>query len=293
MNNFSVNGDAAGAEFCVFTGELNSSIGGWQKGYNNYSSNYKIWMKPADSLKIILGHNAFELNQETILYSKTYSKIDDRGYSINFDMNGFSLDVMFAPGWGTYWLDNENTSLTGFKAQYSADFGKINGILYTNNSFKDLRFGAGYSNNFGGVNMFVNAIGFTKESKMDYLRFETFASGGVGAFCWAIFPAVNVNLAGEKADVELFLTAKGSYAINGLNVYLIVGQDSRNQYGYNYIADQGTYFGLVESDKFNMTIAPGISGNVGIANWDVSLKFDIGKDQPILISVPVIFSVAF
>ena len=294
--NLSVNGDRAGSEFCVFTGDLKKDIGGWQKGYSNFSSNYKIWVKPIDSLKLVFGHNGFNLNQETILYSKSYSGIDDIGYALNFAMNGFSLDFMMAQGWDDSWLsvvdENVNIAQTGIKAEYAADFGKINGILVAKDTFKDLRFGVGYANTFSGVNIFANVLGFVNNG-FNALRVELFAKGNVDAFGWAVYPVLNVNL-GDTAALDMTLIARADYRFNGITAYLVIGQDSANQ--YNPINGgspaQGTYFGLVNNDKFNMTIAPGASGNIGGAGWDVSLKFDIGKEK-VIVSVPVVFSMGW
>ncbi|MBE6350661.1 MAG: hypothetical protein E7062_07965 [Spirochaetaceae bacterium] len=293
--NFAFSGDKAGAEFVILSGS-SEKAGGWNTGFGVHARNFKIWMKPADSFKLIFGLNSFNLNQETITWSKTYSGIEDFGYSINFASNGFGLDLMFAPGWGNPWFSKPKDgdaaiAKTGIKAEYAADFGKINGILVAEDTFKDLKFGAGYNNTFGGVNMFANVLGFTADKEMDALRFEIWASGAVDALSWKVFPAVNVGLAGDKA-ITLLLNARVDYALDGFNAYLEIGPDSRNQFNYAGVG-QGTYFGLSNSKAMNMTIKPGVNGNLGGASWDVSVLFDITKGQEVLVKVPVEFSMGF
>ena len=286
--NLSVSADRAGAEFCVFTGDLKTDIGYWQKGYFNFSSNYKIWLKPIDSLKLVFGHNSFNLNKETILYSKSDSGVDDRGYALNFAMNGFSFDVMMAQGWDASWLSVKDEKLaiaqTGIKAEYAADFGKINGILVAKDTFKDLKFGAGYSNTFAGINMFANVLGYVNNG-FNKLRVELFAKQSIDAFTWALFPVLNVGI-GETTSLDLALVASAEYNFNGITAYLVIGQDGRNG------RSMGTIFGLLNNDTLNLTVTPGVKGNIGGAGWDVSVKFDLEKDN-LIVSVPVSFSMGW
>ena len=139
--------------------------------------------------------------------------------------------------------------------------------------------------------MFANVLGFTADKKMDALRFEIWASGAVDALSWKVFAAVNVGLAGDKA-ITLLLNARVDYALDGFNAYLEIGPDSRNQFNYAGVG-QGTYFGLSNSKAMNMTIKPGVNGNLGGASWDVSVLFDITKGQEVLVKVPVVFSMGF
>ncbi len=293
--NASINGDRAGAEFAVFTGPIENV--NWNKGFQVAVNRFKLWFSPFANFKFIFGLNAFNLNQETILYSKSDSGIEDYGYSANFAMNGFSLDLGLLPGWGNNWLSAPNggdvsVAATAVKAEYAADFGKINAILVAKDTFKNLKFGAGYSNTFGGVNMFANVLGYVNGNSFDALRVELFAKGNIDAFGWALFPIVNVKFA-DTTSLELDLVARADYNFNGVTAYLVIGQDDGNNYSpINGAPSQGTVFGLVNNDKFNMTVAPGVSGNIGGASWDVSLKFNISKDKTV-ISVPVVFSMGW
>ena len=297
--NFAFNGDKAGAEFAVFTGDMETKIAYWNKGYAVHANRFKLWMSPTDGLKFIFGLNGFNLNQETILWSKTDSGCEDYGYGINYANNGFALDVAFLSKWKKDKDDEGNTDFawltkakggkaaiapTALKAEYAADFGKINGILVASDTFKDLKFGAGYSNTFGGVNMFANVLGYYKDS-FNKVRVELFAKGNIDGFGWSTFIAPNINL-GDKTSVDLQFIARGDYAFGSVNAYLLVGGDGKD-------GRQGCKFGLVEDKSLDFTIQPGVSGNVGGASWDVGLKFDYQKDKPMLISVPLVLSMGF
>ena len=185
--NFGFNGDKAGAEFAVFTGDMETCIAGWNSGYAVHANRFKLWMSPVDGLKLIFGLNGFNLNQETITYSKTGSDVEDYGYGINYSNNGFALDFALLPGWGASWLTKGKDAdavigKTAAKVEYAADFGKVNAILVAENTFDNLKFGAGYSNTFGGINTFVNALGTTTKDVLDTLRFEFWAAGAVDSF---------------------------------------------------------------------------------------------------------------
>ena len=290
---FAFSGDKAGAEFAVFTGDIESVS--WNKGFQVAANRFKLWMSPADGLKLIFGLNGFNLNQETITYSKTGSGVEDYGYGINYSNNGFALDFALLPGWGASWLTKGKDAdavigKTAAKVEYAADFGKVNAILVAENTFDALKFGAGYNNTFGGINMFFNALGQTNAEGLDALRFELWLAGAIDAFAWKLFPAFNIYDMTKESVMDISLLARADYALDGVNVYLIIGPDAAAQQNY-FGNGQGGYFGL-NNDKFNLTVQPGVSGNVGGASWDVGVKFDITKAGT-AVSVPLILSLGF
>jgi hypothetical protein len=94
----------------------------------------------------------------------------------------------------------------------------------------------------------------------------------------------------KESVMDISLLARADYALDGVNVYLIIGPDAAVQQNY-FGNGQGGYFGL-NNDKFNLTVQPGVSGNVGGASWDVGVKFDITKAGT-AVSVPLILSLGF
>ena len=277
--NTSVSNDEAGAEFCVYTGNWEKE-GGWNNAWAIGATNFKIWFKPADSIKLIFGHNAFNLNQEHITWSKTDSGVDSKGYSLNYAANGISIDLGLLPGWGNgeAWMKKADggdveIGTTAFKFQYGADFGTVNAILVANSTFKELKFGAGYANNFSGINMFANVLGYMNDG-FNKVRIELYAEGNADALAWKVFPTCNINLKGD-VTVEPGLLARIDYNFGAANFYL-------------YIEDAN----LTKIMKGStLTIKPGLSGNIGGAGWDVALQFNV--DDPISIAVPVVFSMGW
>ena len=162
--NVAVNGDKAGAEFAIFTGS-EEAAGGWNKGKGVHVNRFKLWMSPIDGLKLNFGLFGTGLNQESILYSKSESNPEGYGYAVSYAANGFGLDLAFLPGWGAAWFSKAKggdaaVAETVLKVEYAADFGKINVLLDAKDTFETLKFGAGYANTFGGVQMFANVLGY-------------------------------------------------------------------------------------------------------------------------------------
>ena len=284
--NLSANGDKAGASFVVLSGD-DDTFGGWNGVKKVGAKNWSIWFSPADGFKFIFGHNAFNLNQEHITWSKSASGIESDGYAINFASDGFSIDAMLAPGLGNPWFskaDGADAAIaeTGVKLQFGADFGTVNAILDAKANFKDLMFGAGYANNFDGLNMFVNVLGYMNNG-FNKLRAEIYAEGSVDSFGWKIFPVVEFAPNGFTYDasmkVNVPLWARVDFALDAFNVYveiddpqgiLLVGKDTNLDNGDGFIAKVGG------------------SGNCGGAGWDVALKFNV--TSKVAISVPVSFN---
>ena len=286
--NVAVNGDKAGAEFAIFTGS-EEAAGGWNKGKGVHVNRFKLWMSPIDGLKLNFGLFGTGLNQESILYSKSESNPEGYGYAVSYAANGFGLDLAFLPGWGADWFSKAKggdaaVAETVLKVEYAADFGKINVLLDAKETFKDLKFGAGYANTFGGVQMFANVLGYYKDD-FNKLRVELFAKGNASGLAWAVFLAPNFNL-GDVTTIDLQAIARVDYGFNGINAYCLLGGDGLN-------GRQGIKIGLVEDKSLTFTVQPGVSGNIGGASWDVGVKFDYVKNSPIIVSLPIVLSMGW
>jgi hypothetical protein len=297
----SASSDSAGAEFVLYTGNWEQE-GGWNKAWAVGASNFKLWMAPADGFKLIFGHNAFNLNQEHITWSKTDSGIDDKGYSIAYSADGLGFDFMLAPGWGSgeNWLSKPDggdatIGLMGAKFQYGADFGTVNFIFTANHAadkdgkeknFNDLKFGAGYANNFSGINMFVNVLGYMKNG-FDKLRVELYAEGNAGAFGWALFPVIeylpNGDATNDGSKINVPLWAKFSYKLDPFTAYVQI-EDPQG------LTKIGTDKNVNPWDD-GFIAKVGANGNLGGAGWDVALKIHVKGETAI--SVPVSFNYAW
>ncbi len=289
----SVNNDQAGAEFCIYTGNWEQE-GGWNKAWATGASNFKLWMSPFEGFKFIFGHNAFNLNQEHITWSKTDSGIDSKGYSLSYSKDGIGIDLGLLPGWGsgeTWMSKTETGSLvindTALKFQYGADFGTVNAILVAKDTFKDLKFGAGYANNFSGINMFVNVLGYMSNNKFNKVRAEIYAEGNVDAFSWKLFPVVEFYVDGdptnEGSKINIPLWARVDYKLDACGIYVQI----EDPQGLTKIASDKN----VNPWDDGFIAKLGLTGNIGGANWDVAAKLHL--KSKVEFSVPVVLSMAW
>ena len=286
----SVNGDVAGAETSLYIGKLitptweNNGEGffDWNKGYTLGIKTFKIWFSPLDGLKVNLGNVVTNLNQETIIYSKTDSGVDSEGFGISYNKDAIGIDLILAPGWGNNWFskaDGQDASVaeTYFKFQYNGgDIGTINAMFDAKDTFKTLKFGAGYKNTFSGITVFENVLGYVGNEKFTKVRSETFASGNVDALSWAVWLPVDINL-GDKVTVGVGTIAKATYNAGPCSIYLYLE-------AADWLADN-----LAKGSA--ITVKPGVTGNVGTMSYEVAVETKI-KD-PFSLSVPVFFTVSF
>ena len=302
---FSVSGEKAGATLHLSEAAIDGNdLGKFTK--------WNIWVKPIDMLTVNVGHWDTNLNQESITWGGSKSGIGSQGLSLSLaPAEGFTFDATFAPGYGKGWFRNadavarENAKddgfkwddLTdaekdvyldaaksvveelGFKVQYSADFGTVNAIFDAKNTFKELKFGAGYKNTFDPLTIWVNVLGFTKESEFDAVRVEAFQEAGLDALTVKAFEAFqfNTNLpdgADTKAKIDL-----------GAKFYL----------GYKLGESTTAYLKIQDddflADAFSMSINPGLEFKVGDCGIDAGIEFT--AQEKIKVAVPVKFSMNF
>lgn len=298
----SVNGDGAGAEFVVMSGEnvsdqMNRKFGWWNDGKVLAAKNWKIWMKPADAVKFTIGANGVNLNQEQITWSGTTLKSEGDGFGVNFGVDALSIDLLFIPGLGADWLSKpENGDVavgtTGFKLGYNADFGNIGFLFQGESTFKKNTIAAGYSNTFGGVFAFLNAGAViadasVNQGKNNYtdVRAEVFAKGNADAFGWAVWVpfdfytddtwkddngAIKVD---QKKGAHVGAIIHLTYALDGATAYFRFNDA-------NFLAD-----------SFAAEFRLGAQGNVGGAGWNIWAQIDVADKTKF--SIPCEFSYAF
>lgn len=140
-------------------------------------------------------------------------------------------------------------------------------------AIRDVFFGAGYRNNFDGIDLFVNLTGYM-DDKFEWVRPEIYVSGSADAFSYSAFVAPFIALDSDVKDAydaaydaemtddkafECEVVAKVSYALDGLTVY-------------------GQFFDTnILRRKFTSTIELGASGSISAMGWKTWLQIDTGK----------------
>jgi len=239
---------------------------------------WNIWFKPADILTVNVGDWDNTLNQEQIGWWRTASKISaDRG-ALTFTLkpiDGLSIDATFTGGYNNAWLKKEGDTTTidefGLMMHYGADFGTISAALDAKENFKNLWFGAGYSNTFNNVFMFVNALGYYKDT-FNKVRVEAYAGINQDALAFKLFVPVNINL-GDSVKAEVGAVARLDYALDACTVFVEI-EDG------NFLAD-----------SFSMSIKPGVKGKIGLC--ELETRFEVSIADSVSFSVPVEMGVSF
>jgi len=224
-----------------------------------------------------------------------------------FTANGWkNAGTDAAPNWvPAYWFESAKVGDPSinqffFKAGYSADFGTIAGYVELNRkkanrrtwafhdalfamgtlntgAIGDIHFGAGYANNFNGIDLFVNVAGFMAK-EFEWVRPEFYIGGNVDAFGYQAFVAPVIFLNDkDKPDpaVALEIVAKLTYQFEPCKAYV--------QFYDNNIMNK----------KFVSTIEVGAEGSCGLAGWKAWVQIDTKADDKVDIAVPFELSVNF
>lgn len=291
---FSISDDKAGGQLKLTDLDANNGTKSDGENYDKtapiVSSAWQIWFKPVDVLKITVGCWANTLNQEKIDWCNSDSKIagddgDLGSWVITLaPVDGLSIDLAFTQAFGKAWFANSEIASLAFMMHYGADFGTISAMFDARSNFKDLRFGAGYANNFSGLDMFVNVLGFYK-TDFNKIRAEVYLGYAADALNIQAFIVGGYNLKGGfdaswwhvgnsgAAGAFVGMSAKFSYALDGITPYIYIKD-------VNFLAD-----------SFSMEIKPGFTTNVGCCA--IELAVDITAASTIKVDVPVNFKVTF
>ena len=278
----SISSDRAGGTLKMWDGgEDKLSVGKWA-----------IWFKPMDMLKVNLGTIAKDLNKESITYGGCLLGYDTFGASLDINVDAFSATIAVLPGSGAYWMTKEDGADLVAKglnlyAQYAADFGTIKAMFDFSNTFKDIKVAAGYNKSFGDISIWGD-VAFIKldEPKIDTtnifnsrdtesLMIDFDVTYAKDAFNAQAYVQYDIRTFEEfETDFQaLMLKAKVSYNMGSFTPYLQFTDDN------------------LFADDFACQIKPGVTGSVGIMNYEVSVQFDVADD--ITVSVPFIASVNF
>ena len=292
---------------------------------------WAIWFKPMDMLKVNLGTIDKSMNTESIDWGGRVLNYDSFGASLDVNVDAFSATLAVVPGNNAWWFDGAKTAENAaakaaydeayaayiktlalpegteptilqeaaavkagkdaekfvrdngeFKnsfaelnlyAQYAADFGTISAMFDFSENFKKISIAAGYKNTFGDITMFADAAVFIKENANAFAvdADVVYAKDALNAQAYVKFEAPFEGMG--KDTITVLTLAKVSYNLGSVTPYL-------------YFKDAN----ILASD-FACTIKPGVTGSVGIMNYEVAVQFDIAKK--VNIAVPVNFSVNF
>jgi len=190
-----------------------------------------------------------------------FNRYSRRTYAYHDDF--FSQDVEKADGYEVVY--DEKTKTIKEKAKTKKE--RAGAFVLKDGAIKDILFGAGYRNNFDGIDLFVNFNGYMAD-KFEWIRPEVYVSGAVDAFSYSAFVAPIIivdsdvkdflDLMDEKA-FECEVVAKVAYAMDGFTPYA-------QFYDTNILAK-----------KFASTIELGASGSVSAMGWKAWLQIDTGK----------------
>ena len=155
--------------------------------------------------------------------------------------------------------DNDTTAVAGEAAKDAS---------------KNILFGAGYRNNFSGVDAFVNVVGNMTE-KFDWIRPELYIGGSADALGYQLFaaPLIYTN-ADLKKDTKVELLAKVTYALDG----------GITPYAYFKSAN-------LLAKTFESTVKVGATGSVGLMGWNCWVQLDVADKTAF--SVPFELTVSF
>ena len=295
------------------------------------SGKWAIWFKPMDMLKVNLGTIDKSMNTESITYGNRVLNYDSFGASLDVNVDAFSATLSVVPGKGSYWFANSKANVNAagkaardtvekelkgddwdktydttakkeqwyadnkaaldaaeaagkkaaensfaelnLYAQYAADFGTISAMLDFSENFDKISIAAGYKNTFGDITMFADAaVELVKNANSFAVDADVvYAKDALNAQAYVKFTAPFKGIA--KDTIGLVTLAKVSYNMGAFTPYLQF-EDSN-----------------IMADDFACKIKPGVTGSVGIMNYEVAVQFDIA--DKVNVAVPVNFAVNF
>jgi hypothetical protein len=242
------------------------------------SGKWAIWFKPMDMLKVNLGTIDKSMNTESITYGNRVLNYDSFGASLDVNVDAFSATLAVVPGKATYWMSKAKGADVvlgelNLYAQYAADFGTISAMLDFAENFDKISIAAGYKNTFGDITMFADAgVYLVKNANSFAVDADVvYAKDALNAQAYVKFTAPFEGIA--KETIGLVTLAKVSYNMGAFTPYLQF-EDSN-----------------VMAEDFACKIKPGVTGSVGIMNYEVAVQFDIA--DKVNVAVPVNFAVNF
>lgn len=254
---------------------------GYSGGNSVNYEGFKMWVQPADFLKINLGELDYCLNKESIDYAGCINGAGSQGFAFDITpVDGLTINAVLNPGYAA-WMTDGNVGNTAVYAKYATGAGTFGAAWIMKAGYVDdddnpatpkvyVKEGntvsASYSNNFSGVDMFADfAYGIDAEA----INADLFVKGNADAFGYAVY--VDFGYVADTAS----LGAKGKFTYN---------MGSCTPYVYVKCAN-------VMADSFAMTLKPGVNFNIGAAGVEIAADVSIGSTTSV--NVPFGISLNF
>lgn len=252
-----------------------TSASSWDHGYSSYATvegaGIAAELTPIDGLTVVAGIAA-GCDTNFISFVENVSTVAVKAYGVSAAYNLSSVaDLPVTIG--VSWRD-EGTDAIKILA-IGADYGNA----FAEGFYGMLNARMFFSQKVGSAT--VSATG--KDYKLTGIAFDNFFRLKSGAMTIDLrAPFVLRGLAGQTVNAAgvatalnatndpsyMYLSAKFSYALDGLTIYVGAGSD----YDDNL---NGWVFNSTFGDNFNLTIHPGVTFNVGACAFDIGARFDI------------------
>ncbi|MCR5285841.1 MAG: hypothetical protein K6D95_09605 [Treponema sp.] len=295
---FSASGDKSGATLWAYTTtetDTGDTLLGKQKLATDYNlSEYSLWFKPADWLKVTVGnvYASSALNPQFGWWAKT-AEFAKYGYQCDFTFDALSFSVILAPGQNTFWLDT-----------------KKSGYAMIGDFWVDVKYNIG---SIGTVQAYVSkGVGLHPHGFTGWKQ-DSLAFGALFGNCPYMQNGYFVEVAagfgedwGDTTDLsfgKVVSTLYGQYFVSGWGFQFIneFAYADKFSYGFEfkarYALDSGwtpyvQILGYEIMDK-KMEFDLGIGGNVGSCAIDahLALPLTFASGYKFNFSVPVQFTV--
>ena len=279
-----------------------ASASSWDHGYSSYATvegaGIAAELTPIDGLTVVAGIAA-GCDTNFISFVENVSTVAVKAYGVSAAYNLSSVaDLPVTIG--VSWRD-EGTDAIKILA-IGADYGNA----FAEGFYGMLNARMFFSQKVGSAT--VSATG--KDYKMTGIAFDNFFRFKTGAMTIDLrAPIILRGLALQTVSADgvatalngtndpsyMYLSAKFSYALDGLTIYVGAGSDyDENLDGWVFNKDFG--------DNFNLTIHPGVTFNVGACAFDIGARFDIkdavasttnAKYHPFAWSIPFTATIGF
>ena len=281
-----------------------ASASSWDHGYSSYATvegaGIAAELTPIDGLTVVAGIAA-GCDTNFISFVENVSTVAVKAYRVSAAYNLSSVaDLPVTIG--VSWRD-EGTDAIKILA-IGADYGNA----FAEGFYGMLNARMFFSQKVGSAT--VSATG--KDYKMTGIAFDNFFRFKTGAMTIDLrAPIILRGLAGQTVSADgvatalnetndpsyMYLSAKFSYALDGLTIYVGAGSDYDDSLN-------GWVFNKDFGDNFNLTIHPGVTFNVGACAFDIGARFDIkdavasttnanAKYHPFAWSIPFTATIGF
>ncbi len=250
----------------------NAAIG-WNGGYSSYASvegaGIAAELTPIEGLTVVAGIAAgCDTNFITFVENASKATVKAYGASVMYNLSAAAgIPMNIGVSWRDAGTDADKVLAVGAdygNAYADGFYGMINGRFFFSKAIKS----------YGWSDITLADVKLTGISIDNFFQYKA------GAMTIALrAPVVIRGLAGKAADGTtidasndpsyMYWSAKFSYALDGLTVYVAAGSD------YDDSNNAWVFWKERPENTFNVTIHPGVTFNVGACAFDIGARFDI------------------